>query len=81
MKASNYVQNIFSSFVLRKKNMMPRCHSHLCGDQLDEGEDGSGVSSRRSQLQALVQEAMSGGMGPKMQPAPDEHQVPAGGSG
>lgn len=47
--------------------------SYLCGDQFDEGKDGSEVSSRRSQLQALSQEALSGGIGPEMQPAPDEH--------
>lgn len=56
------------------------CQSHLCSDQFDKGEDGSDVSSRGSQLQALSQEAFSGRMGPEMQPAPDEHQVPEGGS-
>ncbi len=56
------------------------CQLHLCGDQFDEGEDSSDISSRGSQLQALSQEALSGGMGPEMQPAPDEHQVPAGDS-
>lgn len=52
---------------------------HLCGDQFDEGEDGSDVSGRRGQLQTLGQETTCGGMGPKVQPAPDEHQVPARG--
>lgn len=60
--------------------MMLWCQSHLCSDQFDKGEDGSDVSSRGSQLQALSQEAFSGRMGPEMQPAPDEHQVPEGGS-
>lgn len=46
---------------------MQRCSwLHLCGDQFDEGKDGSDVSSGGSQLQALSQEVLSARMGPKM---------------
>lgn len=51
---------------------------NLGGDEFDEREDGSDVGGTRSQLQALIQEVSPAGMSPQVQPAPDEHEVPAG---
>lgn len=63
-QALEYVYILSFILICVETNVVWCIELNLCGDKFDEREDGSDVGGRRSQLQALIQEVSSAGMGP-----------------